>query len=166
MAERVRPLVVFDFDRSLCTEADTDDYICEKLLPEENLREMCNQYLPGWQNVINHMLSLIKKKGLTTADIEKCLASLVIPAEVVDTVKRLHDDLGYDIYILSDANTFWIDRVLKGSHCDSYIDKIMTNVAKYNEAEDLLVIEPFYAGPAHGCPNSCGTNMCKGQGIA
>jgi hypothetical protein len=25
---------------SLCTEADTDDYVCEKLLPEEKLREV------------------------------------------------------------------------------------------------------------------------------
>jgi hypothetical protein len=41
----------------------------------------------------------------------------------------------------------------------------MTNYAKYNEVEDLLVIEPFYSGPAHGCPNLCGTNMCKGREI-
>jgi hypothetical protein len=81
---------------------------------------MCDQYLPGWHNVINHMLGLIKKKGLTTADVEKCLSSLVIPTAVVDTVKQVHDDLGYNVYILSDANTFWIDNVLKGSHCEKY----------------------------------------------
>lgn len=60
--------------------------------------------------------------------------------------------------IMSDANTVFIDTILKYHDLDIF-DQIYTNPSAFDENE-LLKLQPFFDSP-HGCQR-CEVNLCKG----
>lgn len=62
----------------------------------------------------------MRERGFQESDIAKALDGLRIQPCVTEALKYMHDKKGALIRILSDANTFWIDTVLKQSGADKY----------------------------------------------
>ncbi|GAB5591741.1 hypothetical protein Unana1_06641 [Umbelopsis nana] len=67
------------------------------------------------------------------------------------------------VVILSDANTVFIESILKSHGVRQYVDKIVTNPAKFDDDGKLIInrLIPKNA-PPHGCGNGCSLNICKG----
>ncbi|CAO3679309.1 unnamed protein product [Umbelopsis vinacea] len=81
-----------------------------------------------------------------------------------EVLRRLSEN-NTTIVILSDANTVFIESILKSHGVRQYIDKIITNPAQFDD-DGRLVISRLIPkdGKQHGCGNGCALNICKGRG--
>eukprot|EP00941_MAST-03F_sp_MAST-3F-sp1_P006277 g6277.t1 len=71
---------------------------------------------------------------------------------------------GSDLMILSDANLFYINVVLKANGLENLFSPIVTNKAEWedHEGREILRILPFHDEiKPHGC-KLCPKNLCKG----
>ncbi|KAG0085654.1 hypothetical protein BGZ92_008817 [Podila epicladia] len=106
-------LFVFDFDWTLI-EADSDHWImlnlgkefCEG--KEEEFKEL------QWTDLQEELLGKMFDKGVTTQDIVESLQRVPFTPEII-TALRLMKANGAELCIISDANTFYIDTILKAS---------------------------------------------------
>ncbi|KAG0293167.1 putative phosphatase phospho1 [Dissophora globulifera] len=71
---------------------------------------------------------------------------------------------GAELYILSDANTIYINTVLKAYNIDHLFTGVITNPAEFDKRGRLNVVR-FHGldQPPHNCPLPCQPNLCKGQ---
>lgn len=92
-------------------------------------------------------------------DLDECLAGIPIEPEMIDAV-RLARKLGYWIAIVSDANSYFIEHILKSYGIEDCFDCIHTNPAFF-ESGDRLRVKPFHSAESpHECCR-CPVNMCK-----
>ncbi|CAG8536029.1 16772_t:CDS:2 [Racocetra fulgida] len=66
-----------------------------------------------------------------------------------------------DIIILSDANTVYIEEILKAYEVNDLISNVISNPATWDE-DGRLHIRRLNNIP-HGCENPCSENICKGH---
>ncbi|KAG0095163.1 hypothetical protein BGZ93_006252 [Podila epicladia] len=141
-------LFVFDFDWTLI-EADSDHWImlnlgkefCEG--KEEEFKEL------QWTDLQEELLGKMFDKGVTTQDIVESLQRVPFTPEII-TALRLMKANGAELCIISDANTFYIDTILKATH---FGENGRLHVSRF------LGLEM----PPHGCDRPCALNLCKGR---
>ncbi|RHY02814.1 hypothetical protein DYB25_006261 [Aphanomyces astaci] len=80
---------------------------------------------------------------------------------MLDAVHLAHER-GWEVAIVSDANTVFIDAFLNLHNLTSIITQVFTNHSAFQG--DTLHVTPYHPldQPPHGCPR-CPTNMCKGK---
>jgi pyridoxal phosphate phosphatase PHOSPHO2 len=80
-----------------------------------------------------------------------------------ETLEWIHDNGGH-IAILSDANTFYIDTILKHHGVLHLIQKVVTNKGYFDE-NNRLRVGRFHdrSLPPHSCAIGCPANLCKGE---
>ncbi|GFY97152.1 inorganic pyrophosphatase 1 [Actinidia rufa] len=108
------------------------------------------------------MMKELHSNGKTIDDIVKVLERVPIHPRIVPAIKVAHD-LGCELRIVSDANLFFIETIVKHLGLMDYFSEINTNPS-YVDEEGRLRIFPchdFHSSP-HGC-NLCPPNMCKGE---
>lgn len=99
-------------------------------------------------------------RGNTIDDIAEVLKRAPIHPRVIPAIRAAHA-LGCDLRILSDANLFFIETILKHLGLRDCFTEINTNPS-YVDDEGRLRILPyhdFHSSP-HGC-DLCPPNMCK-----
>ncbi|KAF0683868.1 Aste57867_24094 [Aphanomyces stellatus] len=151
-------LVVFDYDWSLIN-CNSDTYIFEQRQPDlmEHLRQLCKDGLK-WTQAIDQTLA---KLTCTKQELLDTIARVPVQPGMLDAVHLAHEK-GWDVVIVSDANTDFIRSMLELHGLTSIIQQVYTNHSEF--IGDILHVTPFHPldQPPHGCPR-CPPNMCKGS---
>ncbi|KAG9319587.1 hypothetical protein KVV02_000612 [Mortierella alpina] len=173
-----RRLFVFDFDWTLI-EADSDHWVIQQLGGDlvKNQEDLFGKM--QWTDLQDMLLGQLFDRGVTKQDLENTLRQVPMMPEVIAAL-RLMKAQGAELCIISDANTFYIDTILKASshranafsrpffcfayEIDQLFSKVITNPGQFDEQGRLHVsrfhgldLEP------HGCANPCQPNLCKGR---
>lgn len=150
--------IVFDFDRTIIDD-DSDRWV----VVEMGLSQLFNQLrdtLP-WNALMDRMMEELHLQGKTVQDIAGCLKRIPLHPRIISAINSAHA-LGCDLKVLSDANQFFIETILKHHAVYNCFSEVITNPTLVNE-EGRLRIFPYHglALPPHNC-NLCPPNLCKG----
>ncbi|GMI92701.1 PHOSPHOETHANOLAMINE/PHOSPHOCHOLINE PHOSPHATASE3 [Hibiscus trionum] len=151
-------VVVFDFDRTLI-DGDSDRWV----VTEMGLSDLFHQLrstLP-WNSLMDRMMKELHSRGKTAEDIAECLKKTPLNPRTAAAIKSAYA-LGCNLMILSDANQFFIEKILEHHGLSGCFSKIYTNPTFVDE-EGRLRIFPYHDSTLspHGC-SRCPTNLCKG----
>ncbi|GJJ73641.1 pyridoxal phosphate phosphatase PHOSPHO2 [Entomortierella parvispora] len=155
-------LFVFDFDWTLI-EADSDNWVFKHLCEELYQEQLVSVGKVQWTDLQQRLLGELFDRGVTQAQIEKTLGQIPFAPDMIEALRLMKDE-GSDLYILSDANTIYIETVLKAYEIDTLFTGILTNPASFDERGRLNVVR-FHGldKEPHCCPLPCEPNLCKGQ---
>ena len=164
-------IIIFDFDYSLIN-VNSDTYVPEYFAPElesyiKNEIKLGRQWTALMNNVVH---KLFHEYHITPEQINKCLGTMPYFPEIqqillyAGTLSSSSTSL-VRTYILSDANTIFINEFLKAQNLTSSIYQVITNPAYYDN-EGCLHIHPYTnslnGDLPHLCPR-CPINLCKGK---
>ncbi|KAI3759746.1 hypothetical protein L6452_07781 [Arctium lappa] len=152
-------VVIFDFDKTII-DVDSDNFVVDEL----GATDLFNQLLPTmpWNSLMDKMMEELSLQGTTMADIEQVLNRVPIHPRIVPAVKAAYA-LGCDLRVVSDANVFYIETILKHHGIRECFSEINTNPGFVDENGKLRIL-PYhdFNKSHHGC-NLCPPNMCKGK---
>ncbi|KAF9349292.1 hypothetical protein BGX26_012387 [Mortierella sp. AD094] len=157
-------LFVFDFDWTLI-ETDSDNWVFEHLCEELYQEQLEAVGKVQWTDLQQRLLGELFERGISREDIERTLSHIPFAPEMIEALKLMKSQ-GSELYILSDANTVYIETVLKTYNIDHLFTEIITNPAKFDERGRLNVVR-FHGldKEPHRCPLPCQPNLCKGREI-
>ncbi|GAB2223578.1 hypothetical protein Droror1_Dr00017719 [Drosera rotundifolia] len=151
--------VVFDFDKTIL-DCDSDDWVVDSM----GLTDIFDELLPtmSYNSLMNRMMKELHSQGKTIEDIANCLIQAPLHPNIISAIKSAHAS-GCDLRILSDANTFFIETILKHHGILDCFAEINTNPG-FVDGEGKLVIFPFheFKSSSHSCI-LCPPNLCKGM---
>ncbi|PON76700.1 Pyridoxal phosphate phosphatase-related [Parasponia andersonii] len=103
-------VIVFDFDKTIL-ECDSDNWVVDEL----GANELFTHLLPTlpWNSLMDRMMMELHSWGKTIHDIEDCLKRAPIHPSIISAVKSSAYSFGCEVRILSDANNFFIETILK-----------------------------------------------------
>lgn len=122
-------------------------------------------------------MRLLHAGGVTKEAILQVLSNVPMPAETIAALKEAHA-CGATIIIISDANSVFIQEILKAHGLFDIVERIITNPAVWSEVgagegkdgvggEMLAVTRLHVPSNPHGCERCVKTpNMCKGKIVA
>ncbi|KAK7349240.1 hypothetical protein VNO77_06442 [Canavalia gladiata] len=153
-------VVIFDFDSTII-ECDSDNWV----LDETGLTEKFYQLLPTmpWNPLMDRMMNELHSQGKSIEEIVEILNRTPMHPHIVPAIETAYS-LGCDLKIVSDANIFFIETILKHHGVWNCFSEVIANPSHVNEGR--LSICPYhdYLKSSHGC-NLCPPNMCKGMVI-
>lgn len=154
-------MVVFDFDHTMI-EDNSDTWI----VVEFGLTDLFDQLrrtLP-WTSLMDRMMEELHLQGKTVEDIARCLRRAPMDLQIISAIRKARD-CGCELWIISDANQFFIDTILNHHGLLGCFTKIVTNPSLIDH-EGRLRILPYHnsSSSPHGC-NICPSNLCKGMVI-
>ncbi|KEH18312.1 putative hydrolase [Medicago truncatula] len=151
-------VIVFDFDKTII-DCDSDNWVVDEL----GFTDLFNQLLPTmpFNSLMDRMMMELHSNGKSIEDIEKVLQRIPINHRIISAIKSAYA-LGCDLRIVSDANTIFIDTILKHLGISECFSEINTNPGYVNQ-EGRLKVMPYhdFNKASHGC-TLCPPNMCKG----
>ncbi|KAF8087252.1 hypothetical protein N665_0593s0013 [Sinapis alba] len=152
-------VIVFDFDRTMI-DGDSDNWV----VTEMGLTEIFHQlrFTLPWNRLMDRMMTELHSQGRSVQDIEACLKRMPIDSHIVEAIKSAKS-LGCDLKIVSDANQFFIEKILEQHNLLDCFSDIYTNPTSIDENGKLRIL-PYHGGAAsapHSC-NLCPPNLCKG----
>lgn len=157
-----RELIVFDFDETL-VDCNSDSWVHQlapgKRIPEQLEYRQGQDYFKHVQSVLAYLYS----QKVTEQDYYDCLKTMPSVAGIVDslivTLAKQPDK--YDMIILSDANSVFIDSYLRANSLDTAFSTVLTNPARFSDDGQLLIDE--YQVQDY-CSLSA-RNLCKGDAL-
>ncbi|KAL6212306.1 hypothetical protein ACLB2K_017526 [Fragaria x ananassa] len=151
-------VVIFDFDKTII-DCDSDNWVVEEL----GINHLFTQLLHNlpWNSIMDRMMTELNHRGKTIEDIEECLKKVPLHPSIASAIESVRA-LGCDLRIVSDANVFFIETILKHHRILDCFSEINTNPGFVDEQGRLRIL-PYYdfSSSSHGC-NICPSNMCKG----
>ncbi|PPD96168.1 hypothetical protein GOBAR_DD06802 [Gossypium barbadense] len=122
-------VVVMDFDKTIL-DCDSDNWVVDKL----GATELFNELLPTIVVVVvftkyifhDRMMKELHIQGTKIEDIVAVLKRTPIHPRIIQAIKSAHA-LGCDLKIVSDANVFFIDTILKHHGLKECFSEINTN---------------------------------------
>lgn len=165
-------VAVFDFDWTLLDE-DSDVWVFKNLDPKLLSKVLyqskfkLNSFYLNWQKLktyhvwtdaVSSGLEALQHAGVTVEQISQTLSSIPFNAKTKTLIEYLSSK-GITLMIASDANTFYINEILRHFNILQYFERIFTN---YGIIEDgkLTVSRYVPADTCHGC-SQCPANLCK-----
>ncbi|KAF2323530.1 hypothetical protein GH714_035936 [Hevea brasiliensis] len=150
-------VVVFDFDKTII-DVDSDNWVIDEL----GFTDLFNQLLPTmpWNSLMDRMMKELRSQGKTIDDIVEVLKRTPIHPRIVPAIQSAHA-LGCELRIVSDANLFFIETILKHLGLRDYFSEINTNSGFVDEEGRLRIPYHDFTRSSHGC-SRCPPNMCKG----
>ncbi|KAL9225601.1 hypothetical protein vseg_001506 [Gypsophila vaccaria] len=155
-------IVIFDFDKTII-DVDSDNWVVDEL----DLTDLFDQLIPTmpWNTLMDTMMKEIHEHGIQIDQISKVLTRIPIHPRVVPAIKASYD-MGCDLRIVSDANTFFIETILHHLGIRDCFSEINTNPSYIDEEGKLRILPHHdFIKSSHACPNPCPPNMCKGEVI-
>ncbi|KAH1004767.1 hypothetical protein HUJ05_005545 [Dendroctonus ponderosae] len=155
----MKNLAVFDFDHTIVdTNSDTAvmDLVDKSKFPPD-LRKLHKS--AGWTAFMQAVFNVLHENQVTEPDIAGLIRRLPGVAGIKHLIQTLHDSMDYDVIIISDANTYFINAWLEENGLSSKILKVYSNPGAFNE-QGRLEIEMFH--DQDSCQLST-RNLCKGQ---
>ncbi|CAL9105671.1 unnamed protein product [Musa textilis] len=150
-------VVVFDFDKTII-DCDSDNWVIDGLggtqLFDELLKAM------PWNSAMDRVMEELHSLGRTIEEITENLKRAPLPANAVAAIKSAYA-LGCELRIVSDANRFFIETILKHHDLMAYFSEIHTNPGYVDEKGRLRIFPHHdFKASSHGCC-LCPPNMCK-----
>ncbi|GAA0138392.1 phosphatase [Lithospermum erythrorhizon] len=157
MAAALKIMIIFDFDWTLIDD-ESDRWLISNTGLSQKFNELHLQ-LP-WPSLMDRLMEELHLRGKTVDEIRECLKQVSIHPRIVAAIRSAHA-LGCDLKVLSDANQFNIETVLKNHGLYDCFSEIITNPAVIENEGRIRILT--YQDPAslHGC-NLCPPNLCKG----
>ncbi|KAF7814162.1 Inorganic pyrophosphatase 2 [Senna tora] len=135
------------------------DLICKDPLA---IKAEIHEWIDGedLERILDKMMHELHSQGKTIEDIVQVLKRTPMHPHIVPAIEAAYS-LGCDVKIVSDANMFFIETILKHHGVWDRFSEINANPSCVDE-EGRLRIFPFhdYHKSSHGC-NLCPPNMCK-----
>ena len=155
-------LLVLDFDWTVINsnsdtdvvEAFTDD------VPACRARLKAAGQSNAWTAGMDAEMRKIHEQGVSKQQVEDFLHSIKIEPELSDALKLAHAN-GVIIHILSDANTWFIDVILRANGLLSCITHVCSNPCTV-EASGRIRVLPYHTTP-HPAGSTSPPNLCKGR---
>lgn len=147
-------VIVFDFDRTLIDD-DSDKWVVENL----GLTDLFNHLRPTlpWNALMDRMMEELHSKGKTVEHIAESLKHVPLHPRTISAIQSVHH-LGCDVKVVSDANQFYIETILKHHGLYRCFSEVITNPTTV-DGEGRLRIFPYH--DMASC-NLCPPNLCKG----
>ncbi|XP_029110185.1 putative phosphatase phospho1 [Scleropages formosus] len=150
-------LIFFDFDETIVDES-SDDVVVQAAPGQRLPAWLKDTYQPGHYNeYMQRVLAYMAEKGVTEQAIRTVIEKIPASPGILALFQYLRTrPQDFEIVLVSDANTFFIETWLRRAGARHQFLKIFTNPASFNE-DGRLLLGPYHA---HGCPR-CPENMCK-----
>ncbi|KAE9447077.1 hypothetical protein C3L33_21026, partial [Rhododendron williamsianum] len=152
-------VVVFDFDHTMI-EDNSDTWVVEQM----GLTPLFDQlrlvlFKENFCNLksIDRMMEELHSRGKTIEEITECLRRVPMNPRVISAIRKAHSLPRCELRIISDANQFFIETILKQFGLFDCFTEIVTNPSIIEGGR--LRIFPYHSSP-HGC-NLCPPNLCK-----
>ncbi|KAG4124914.1 hypothetical protein ERO13_D10G066750v2 [Gossypium hirsutum] len=118
-----------DFDKTIL-DCDSDNWVVDKL----GATELFNELLPTMplNSLMDRMMKELHIQGTKIEDIVAVLKRTPIHPRIIQAIKSAHA-LGCDLKIVSDANVFFIDTILKHHGLKECFSEINTNPSFVDE---------------------------------
>lgn len=152
-------VIVFDFDKTII-DCDSDNWVIDDLGGTKLFDELL-QTMP-WNSAMDKMMGELHLQGKSMEEISNSLKNTPLYENTISAIKSAYA-LGCELKILSDANLYFIETILKHHGLMDYFSEIITNPGHVDE-EGKLRISPYhdFNTSSHGCGGPCPPNMCKG----
>jgi len=112
------------------------------------------------------LADLAKQEGYSKADVLAYMHDVKMDPVLVSALEELRSSQGQSLklIILSDANTIFINEILKANGLSEGIfDEVYTNPASWM-TKDAIYVEPYQPPSlSHYCQRECTANMCKSK---
>ncbi len=156
MPEKI--LVAFDFDHTLID--DNSDYYVKRLAPDGTIPDEIKAKFStkGWTEYMGAIFTYLHQNGTTEEDIVNCMKEIPFIKGVENLLHFLQKEK-FEVIIISDSNSVFIDVILKAAGLDHTITAIYTNPAKFDD-NGCLTIEYYHT--QDWCTIST-VNLCKGH---
>lgn len=155
----MKNLAVFDFDHTVID--DNSDTAIMKLIDKSkfpsDLFTLCNT--KGWTAFMQGVFEILYQNNVTDSQIDTFIKNLLEVDGMKLLITELHDSLNYDVIIISDSNTYFINSWLQVNNLTSKVLKVFSNPAQFDE-NGLLNIKMFHVQDI--CKLST-MNLCKGM---
>ncbi|KAK8921855.1 Inorganic pyrophosphatase 2 [Platanthera zijinensis] len=152
-------VIIFDFDKTII-DCDSDNWVIDQL----GATQLFETLLPTmpWNPLLDRMMAEIHAQGKKIYDISEVLKKAPLDRHVASAIRYAYA-LGFDLRIVSDANVFFIEEILKHHGLIECFTEINTNPS-YVDGDGRLRISPFhdFTISSHGCL-LCPPNMCKSK---
>ncbi|KAM4598019.1 putative phosphatase phospho1 isoform 1-T2 [Polymixia lowei] len=153
-----RFLIFFDFDETIVDE--TSDDMVVQAAPGQHLPGwLKDTYQPGRYNeYMQRVLAYLAEQGVTESDIRAVMEKIPATPGMLTLFQflRTRPPQDFEVVLLSDANTFFIESWLRRTGARQLFHRIFTNPATFNK-DGRLVMRPFHSHDCQRCPE----NMCK-----
>lgn len=153
-----KTLMVFDFDGTIVD--DNSNIQVQYLLPSLNRTDRQSLYENRYQGPSGSMIAVFKllhKHGVTEANMKARLEEIPLTDGMKELFAHLSSDT-YDVIIVSDANTLFIDWLLDKHDIRQQVNAVYSNPAEFNDEGQLKL--DFYHHQ-DWCTLST-PNLCKG----
>ncbi|KAF3324469.1 inorganic pyrophosphatase 2-like protein [Carex littledalei] len=151
-------MVIFDFDRTII-ESDSDNWVVTQL-GASSLFDLLRPSLP-WNSLMDRVMTELHLKGKSIDNIANSLKEMFLDPHIVSAIKSAYS-LGCDLRVVSDANLFFIETILKHHGIFECFTEIYTNPSFVDEEGKLRIMSFHNSISPHGCA-LCPPNMCKGK---
>lgn len=151
-------LVAFDFDHTIVDD-NTDTVVIsllDKSLIPDSVKELYRS--DGWTSYMQAIFDLLDTYNIDKKKILQTIADIPFVKGFDTLIRALKDELQYDIIIISDSNSCFIDTWLETHNLTNYFCKVFTNPAQF--VDNSLKIQMYHL-QTH-CKLST-KNLCKGQ---
>ncbi|XP_055329544.1 pyridoxal phosphate phosphatase PHOSPHO2-like [Paramacrobiotus metropolitanus] len=149
-------LLVLDFDQTI-VHSDTYTKVAEMVSPAalQCLKEVLEQQ--GWPVYMRNVFAVLKDQGVSVDEIKAMVQDLPLTDKMLELLVflREHPNI-FDVIILSDANTCFIEWVLSKHGRSDTVRKVFANPARL--ANLTVQLEDYHHQMV--CP-TCPVNMCK-----
>lgn len=147
-------LAAFDFDHTIVNE--NTDTVVRRLLPKADILPYSDNKWKCWTYYMQDIFIKLNEKNISksaiTSEIHK-----IPPVKGMDSlIKTLQTELNFDVIIISDSNTYFIDEWLSTIGLRKHVSQIFSNPASF--VDNLLEIKPYQEQTE--CKLSA-FNMCK-----
>lgn len=150
-------LAVLDFDHTV-VDGNTDTIVADLL--EKSVRNSVRDLYQkdGWTAYMQAIFELLHKNNIQQQQITTTINNIPAVNGFPNLIKQLNEQFNYDVIIISDSNSYFIDSWLESNQLKKHILNTFTNPAKFENG--LLKIEMFHLQDY--CTLST-KNLCKGQ---
>lgn len=164
-------MIAFDFDQTIVAE-NTDLVVMQLLLGHPDLMQSVNldeiYREHGWTAHMQAVFQLLHDARIPPASIREIIRKMDALPGMLELIQHLHDDnFDFEIIIISDANSLFIDEWCRSHGIANLITRVFTNPAEFKMAStnktnstEMLHIRPYHSQT--DCTLSS-SNLCKGH---
>lgn len=152
-----KKLAVLDFDHTVIN-GNTDTIVAD-LLDETVVGSVTNLYKrDGWTLYMQAIFKLLHAHNIQQEQITETINNIQAVPGFPNLIKELNSKLNFDVIIISDSNSYFIDSWLDANGLKAYVLRIFTNPAHFENG--ILKIQMYHLQDY--CRLST-KNLCKGQ---
>ncbi|CAN9506885.1 unnamed protein product [Ophioblennius macclurei] len=150
-------LMVFDFDHTVVD--DNSDTWVIRCLPNQTLPDSVkSSYRKGhWTEFMGRVMKHIGEQEVSPDGVRTVMETIPYTAGMMDLLTFILENKNMvDCIVISDANTLFIDWILRAGGLRGAVDHVFTNPAQFNE-RGYMEVHGYHSHDCQECP----VNLCK-----